>query len=252
MLISKEKMQENLNGKYTFELVESVDSTMDYIKKCVNDEKFNHIVIAGEQIAGRGRNGKEFVSTKDTGIYMSLLIKPNFSHEELMKVSTIASTAVYSALKELYDIELELKWVNDLILDDRKVGGILCETSISADNKLDYLTIGLGLNTKKIEFPAKLAELATSIENIRNVQIDESLLLVKIVEYLDKYLADDSNYLEIYKKASNIIGKEIDVHINNETFSAVAILINKYGHLLVDKSGEMIPLTSGEVTIRKK
>ncbi|MDO4813609.1 MAG: biotin--[acetyl-CoA-carboxylase] ligase [Gemella sp.] len=252
MVISKEQLQNNLNAKYTFELVESLDSTMDYIKKYADEKKYNHIVISREQVAGRGRNGKEFLSQKDTGLYMSVLIKPNFSYEELLKVSILTSTAVYSAVKELYGIDLELKWVNDLILGDKKVGGILCESSITTNNELEYVIIGLGLNTKKQEFTPDLVDIASSIENLRDVEIEEGLLAAKIIDYLDKYLEDDSKYLELYKKVSNIIGKEIDVHINNESFSAVAILINKYGHLLVDKSGEMIPLTSGEVSIRKK
>lgn len=252
MDLNKEILAENLNSKYSFEIVESLDSTMDYIKKYVGEKKFNHIVAAREQVSGRGRNGKNYISPKDQGIYMSILLKVNLSLEELMKVSIITSTAIYSAIKELYNIELQLKWVNDLILDDLKVGGILCESSISDKGSLDYVVLGIGINTEKVELPKELENIASSIKNLRDVEIDKNLLIAKIVEYLDKYLYTSVDYLDIYKSASYVLGKEIEVSLNNESFSAVAILINKYGHLLVDKSGEMIPLSSGEISIRKK
>ncbi|MBF0709787.1 MULTISPECIES: biotin--[acetyl-CoA-carboxylase] ligase [unclassified Gemella] len=244
MSISKEKLQGNLNKKYTFELVENLDSTMDYIKKYVDERKFNHIVIAKED---GGKDGGKSIST----INMSLLIKDDISIEEVLKINTLTSTAVYSALKELYDIDLGLKWLNDLILDDKKVGEILCQYPQTAGNKLDYLIINVVLNTKKVEISGNLAEIR-AIESVRNIQIDENLLLIKIVDYIDKYLRDDSTYLEIYKQASSIIGKEVDVYTNNESFSAVALLVNKYGYLLLDKSGEIVPLLSGKVSIKKK
>lgn len=252
MSINKEILTKNLNSKYSFEIVESLDSTMDYIKKYAKEDKFNHIVIAREQVKGRGRNGKDFISPKDSGLYMSLILKLDVTLEELMKLSIITSTAIYSAIKDLYNIDLQLKWVNDLILDDMKVGGILCESSVSDTGKVDYITIGIGINIEKYEFPSYLENIVSSIKTLREVEIDKTLLIAKIIDYLELYLDNKSDYLEVYKSASYVLGKEIEVINNNEKFSAVAILINKYGHLLVDKSGEMIPLNSGEISIRKK
>lgn len=251
-VLNENIIQNALQNKFSVEIVDSVDSSLDYIRKYIDQNKFDHIVVSKEETKARGRNGKEFACPKDKGIYMSILLKPEITAKEVLKISTLVSTAIYSAVKDLYNINLALKWVNDLILEDKKVGGILCETSINADSSVDYALIGIGLNVHKATYSDELSDIADSLENLANIKVDRNELIIKIVKYIDKYLEKDSNYLEIYKKASYVLGKEIEVYTNNEKFSAVAISVNKYGHLLLDKSGEMIPLISGEVSIRRK
>ena len=214
---------------------------------------YNHIVIANTQTGGRGRLQRKFYSFENSGIYMSILVNPNCSIEKSLSLTCLTSVAVYSAIKELYDIDINIKWVNDLIINNLKVGGILCESIIESDSStLTNMIIGIGINVKNIEFPNELRNIATSIEKHTNKQVSRNDLIASIINCFNKYFYHDIEYMNIYKKQSSILNKEIVVYQNNDSFVAKAIDIDQDGSLLINKNNNILKLHSGEITIRKK
>lgn len=244
-VLDKNTIQSLLKEKHSLKVLDTIDSTNDYLKS--NFNKYD-IVISNKQTSGKGRRNRKFFSPKDTGIYMSILVKPNFSIEETLKLTALTSVVVYEAIKDLYNIDIKIKWVNDLILNDLKLGGILCESQIYKDNI--NMIIGIGINVKKISFPNDLKDIATSIENSIDKNISRNELIASIINYFDIYINDDLDYMNIYKKQSNTLNKEIIVYQNNTSFKGKAIDIDNNGNLIVLSNNKQIILNSGEITIR--
>lgn len=250
--LDKLELLKNLNSNYSLEILDSVDSTMDYIKKYAITKNFGHIVVTREQTKGRGKNGKHFSSNKDKGLYFSLLLKPQGSFESIFKITIMMSVAIYSALKKLYNIDVKLKWVNDIILNDFKIGGILCEGALDINNKnLEHLVVGVGINIHNQQFPKELLNVANSIENLVDKKIDKNELLLEIINYFDIYYLEKEEYMCYYRKENYTIGKNIIVCENNKQYNAKAKDISEQGYLIVDiEDGEKI-LQSSVTTIIK-
>ena len=193
----------------------------------------------------------QFISNKDTGIYMSILINPNCLIEESLKITILTSVAVLSAIKSVYNLDVKLKWVNDIILNDLKVGGILCESQINLNNNIiDNMIVGIGINVKEFDFPPSLKNIATSIENNTNIKISRNELISEIINFFDLYFIDNKNYLNLYKENSYVLGKDITVIQNDRQFFAKAIDIDDNGSLIVQEQEKIIKLISSDISIR--
>lgn len=248
-ILDKHVISSLISKKYNIEILDTIDSTNTYLKS--NKINYNHIVISNEQTGGRGRLNRKFFSLKNSGIYMSILINPNCSIDQALKITALTSVAVYSAIKEQYGININIKWVNDLIINNLKVGGILCEGEIELNKStLTNMIIGIGINVKNIDFPDEIKDIATSIENHTTKKISRNNLIASIINYFDLYFYNNVDYMEIYKKQSNTLNKEITVYQNNKLYDAKAIDIDNNGNLIVISNGKQIILNSGEITIR--
>jgi BirA family biotin operon repressor/biotin-[acetyl-CoA-carboxylase] ligase len=244
-VLDKNTIQSLLKNKHSLKVLDTIDSTNDYLK--LNFNKYD-IVVANKQTSGKGRRNRKFFSPKDTGIYMSILVKPNFSIEETLKLTALTSVVVHKAIKDLYNIDIKIKWVNDLILNDLKLGGILCESQIYKDNI--NMIIGIGINVKKISFPDDLKDIATSIENNTDKIISRNELIASIINHFDNHINKKLSFIDTYKKQSNTLNKEITVYQNNTSFKGKAIDIDNNGNLIVLSNNKQIILNSGEITIR--
>lgn len=238
-----------LHSNYTIEIFEELDSTNTYLK---NSPLYHHIVIARNQTKGRGRQNRKFHSEKDCGLYFSFKIKPNCSIEESMRYTLLSSVCVLLALQKLYQIEIQLKWVNDLYLNNKKIGGILCEGEIEINSSsLNSLVIGIGINLSNTSFPEELENIATSIKKETNIEVNLNDLIVEIINTFDYYNSNHIEFIELYKKHSNVLHQEITVFQNNKTYPAYVKDILSDGSLLIIKENEEIILNSAEITIRK-
>lgn len=252
-IIDIDFIRTNLNYEHSLEYFDTIGSTNTYIKENLDKLSFGHIVIANEQTKGRGRQNRKFISNKNAGIYMSILINPNCSIEDSLKITLLTSVAVFSSIKKNYDLEIGLKWVNDLILNNLKIGGILCEAEIELNNReLSNMVIGVGVNVKNTIFPDELKDIATSIENHSSKNISRNQLIVDIINYFDMYFKENADYMKIYKNNFILKNKEIEVFKNNTSFYANAIDVDKDGSLIISANNEIIKINSGEVSIRKK
>jgi len=246
-----QEIQKNLKYKHNIEIFDSIDSTNKYLKSKINEKNYGTIVISNEQTNGYGKNDRQFISNKDTGIYMSILINPNCLIEESLKITILTSVAVLSAIKSVYNLDVKLKWVNDIILNDLKVGGILCESQINLNNNIiDNMIVGIGINVKNFEFPPSLKNIATSIENNTNIKISRNELISEIINFFDLYFIDNKNYLNLYKENSYVLGKDITVIQNDRQFFAKAIDIEDNGALIVQEQEKIIKLISSDISIR--
>ena len=246
-----QEIQKNLKYKHNIEIFDSIDSTNKHLKSQINEKNYGTIVISNEQTNGYGKSNREFLSNKDIGIYMSILINPNCLIEESLKITILTSVAVLSAIKSVYNLDVKLKWVNDIILNDLKVGGILCESQINLNNNIiDNMIVGIGINVKNFEFPPSLKNIATSIENNTNIKISRNELISEIINFFDLYFIDNKNYLDLYKENSYVLGKDITVIQNDRQFFAKAIDIEDNGTLIVQEQEKIIKLISSDISIR--
>ena len=246
-----QEIQKNLKYKHNIEIFDSIDSTNKYLKSKINEKNYGTIVISNEQTNGYGKNDRQFISNKDTGIYMSILINPNCLIEESLKITILTSVAVLSAIKSVYNLDVKLKWVNDIILNDLKVGGILCESQINLNNNIiDNMIVGIGINVKEFDFPPSLKNIATSIENNTNIKISRNELISEIINFFDLYFIDNKNYLNLYKENSYVLGKDITVIQNDRQFFAKAIDIEDNGALIVQEQEKIIKLICSDISIR--
>ena len=246
-----QEIQKNLKYKHNIEIFDSIDSTNKYLKSKINEKNYGTIVISNEQTNGYGKKNRQFMSNKDVGIYISILINPNCLIEESLKITILTSVAILSAIKAICNLDVKLKWVNDIILNDLKVGGILCESQINlSTNIIDNMIVGIGINVKEFEFPPSLKNIATSIENNINFKISRNALISEIINFFDLYFIEKANYIDLYKENSYVLGKDIKVIQNDKQFYAKAIDIDDNGSLIVQEQEKIIKLISSDISIR--
>lgn len=246
-----QEIEKNLKYKHDIEIFDTIDSTNKYLKSKINEKSYGSIIISNEQTNGYGKNNSQFMSNKDVGIYMSILINPNCSIKESLKITILTSVAILSAIKSICNLDIKLKWVNDIILNDLKIGGILCESQINLNTQIiDNMIIGIGINVKEFDFPLNLKNIATSIENNTNKKISRNFLIAQIINFFDIYFLEKKDYIDIYKNNSYVLGKEITVFQNNEQFNAKAIDIDNNGNLIVLKQNKITKLVSSDISIR--
>ncbi|MFZ1700324.1 MAG: biotin--[acetyl-CoA-carboxylase] ligase [Pyrinomonadaceae bacterium] len=143
-------------------------------------------VIAGQQTAGRGRHGRTWVSEKDSGLYFSIVLRPKIENRFLSLITLMAGVAAYDTLKEL-GVDADIKWVNDLLVGEKKIGGILAET-IETPTGLAVI-VGIGLNLTSRNFPDEIANTATSIEKETQLMgpraVDSTTVEARLVGFLE-------------------------------------------------------------------
>ncbi|HDR5039275.1 TPA: biotin--[acetyl-CoA-carboxylase] ligase [Bacillus anthracis] len=233
-----------------------IDSTNSYAKKEANKLKDGTVILSEEQLLGRGRRGRNWSSPKGTGIWMSLVLKPNIPPTEGVKMTQIAAAAVCKAIRELTGLNALIKWPNDIVINGKKICGILTEMAGEL-NEVNYIIVGIGINVNTDGFACELKEKATSLFIEGGKKIDRKELVVNILKNFEvlynNYIKDLDldETLVIVKNYSAILGKEIKIIQGNLEKKARAIDINNEGLLLVQMDGGSKELiSSGEVSIR--
>lgn len=242
--------------KYKIYSFEKLESTNDKAKEIARDEKEGTVIIAKEQTKGRGRLGRTWHSPRGKSILMSIILKPNMEPKDMQKIVLIGAAAVNMALKDI-GIESQIKWPNDIIVQGKKVCGILTEMS-SNFNGLNYVIIGIGININQDieDIPKELKEKSTSLKLIKNKEIHkEELLQILLNRFKELYMpfknhGDIKGVIDICGKNSAIIGKNILVIQGDNIRKGKALDINMEGELLVEFSEGIERVYSGEVSIR--
>ena len=249
-ILDKEHIENNISMKV--EIFDEIDSTNNYLKKLAKDKLENNVlVIANYQTNGRGRLGRTFISDKSSGIYMSLLVRPNISINDAKKITCLTAVAINNAINELTSLDSKIKWVNDIYINNKKVCGILTEAQTSIEEgTIDYVIIGIGINVYKREFDDSIKNIATSLEH-EGVVISRNDLIIKIVNNINNYLNNFTNeiYMKEYQNSSCIVNKEVELNIRGNIFKATVLRINDEGELVVKKSdNQELVVYSGEIT----
>ena len=206
------------------------------------------IFIANSQTAGRGRRGRSFVSKPGAGIYISFLNRPVARGFDATKITAESAVRLCSAIESLCDCRIEIKWVNDLFLGGKKLAGILTEGKVENDGKIAYQIVGMGINVYKNAISDEISSIATSLEDEINLAPDRSRLAARII----KEMLSEKDCFDDYKSRSVVIGKEVTVIKQGESYPARVIDLNPDYSLLLDLGGRTERLFTGEVSISIK
>ena len=209
------------------------------------------VYLTDYQRDGRGRQGHSFYSPKGMGIYFSILTRPKESSGNALTITTHAAVAVVRAVKELYDIPLSIKWVNDLFLNGKKVCGILAEGKFCP--ALEYCIMGIGINlfTPEGGYPAEISEIAGSLfgeyQEERFFDFDRNRLMATIL-YHYFCICDEKEVLPEYRENNLVLGRRVLFSENGIEKEGIVTAITKHGELFLSlDSGASQILLSGEV-----
>ncbi len=217
------------------------------------------VLLAEEQTAGRGRMSRSFFSPPRSGLYMSLLLRPHMSAQLSTRITACAAVAVAEAIEELTGCRAEIKWVNDVLVDGKKVCGILTEGSIDCESGLmHYAIVGIGINIRPPEgdFPAELRQIAGALPAAPDGEDLRCRLAAAVLDRLmDLYeQLPEGDCYEAYKSRSCLIGRQINIlPLEGEPVPATAIDVEPDFSLRVRLAdGTETCLSSGEVSVRAK
>ena len=230
-----------------FDYYDKVTSTNEIAKNQIDiGAEEGLVVLAWEQTNGRGRLGKTFHSPRG-GIYLTLVLNSN---EDSLKITSKAAVALVRAIKDVTDKDVKIKWVNDIIYNEKKVAGILAEVY------KDKIILGVGINytIKNDSFPEDIKDIAISLYN-GNYKCDTDPLdlvnaFIKNMIYLIENKADD--YIKEYIEKNIVIAKKVDIYkLGNKisTGEAVSIDNNCFLHV-IEKNGNEVVLSSGEISVK--
>lgn len=229
-------------------VLEKIDSTNKYLKNHYAEYDDGTVVLAKEQTAGAGRSDHIWLSEPFQNITLSILLK----HKVDATLTQFIGYLLLVLLKD-YGIKALIKWPNDLIIDDCKIGGILVESVIDGD---DYnIIIGIGLNVNQTDF-GTLNGKATSIRNIAGLTCDiyevAETLITLYEHFIGKYLEGDKTYLRVISNHSYLQDQEISFNYHGATMTGIVVALDDDGCLVVQTETELLALNSGEVNLVRK
>jgi BirA family biotin operon repressor/biotin-[acetyl-CoA-carboxylase] ligase len=258
--LSKKIIQEMLTTKKlgsTIELFETIHSTNTYFKEQdLSTLEEGHVVLADEQTSGRGRMNRSFFSPKRSGVYLSVLLKPNLPPEKTRLLTICAAVAVSNALQKVCDLKSQIKWVNDIFVNGKKLCGILTEASIMAEMQLiDYVIVGIGINTGQV--PKEVENIATSVFEATGKQGFRNKLVAEVLNQFEKIYFDytlngnEAAILSSYSEKLIYINKRVVVNMFGSSFEATVLGIDETGGLVVKNDDDRIlHINSGEIFLK--
>ncbi len=245
--------------KFTILRFDSINSTnTELLNQARQGAAEGLCVVAKQQIAGRGRHGRSWISDENAGLYFSLLLRPQIENKFLPLLTLMSAVAVFDVLIELFALNPDIKWANDIHINDKKICGILAETSETSNGLA--IVVGIGINLNSANFPPELAAIATSIEQETNQKPDADKLLEALTKQLAKYyqiLTGENGAEQIRREWTNrssyFDGKSVQVTLANEIFAGVTCGIEENGALRVSaENGEIKIIHAGEVEKLRK
>ena len=217
-------------------------------------QKENAIIISSAQTNGRGRLGRTFFSPDNTGVYMSFLLYPDISPEKALYITTAAATAVCEAIELVCELSPKIKWVNDILIDGKKVCGILTEGTLNSNGRLTYAVLGIGINlyAPKNDFPDDIKGIAGFLFDDTDDEKAYRLIAEIINRFFEYYnRLEEKPFLQPYIERSAVIGKSVNVLQNQTERTSKVIGIDDEFHLVVENSdGKTEYLSSAEISTR--
>ena len=240
-MLNRDRIVSQLNSPYTVTVAEEIPSTNTALKEMASPP-VGTTLIAARQTGGRGRLGRSFHSPEG-GLYLSVLIPSTDA------VTCRAAVAAARAIESLCGAKIDLKWVNDLYLNGRKVAGILAEGVFSPDGTLSAVVLGIGINVGAMDFPAELTSIATSLGN-EGFRLTREDVAAAFLNELEMALRDVTA-MDEYRRRNLVVGREVTVLRGSDTYTAIVEAITDEGHLVVtDENKNTHTLSSGEVSVR--
>lgn len=232
-----------------------VNSTMVFASELLDDDCPNGtVVIANSQTLGVGRKGRIFYSPKDVGIYLTMIVEIPEDFYPLNLLTSIAGLATATAINLTYFTNCKIKWPNDLILNGKKICGILTRlVTDPVSNKITHALIGIGINvsTNEEDLPIDIRTKATSIEREIKIRRPKESLINEVIQQLNNFLIDrkyDEDFIvKELNRQSCVLRRE--VFVPALSLSGIATEISTDGGLIIDKDGEKYIVNSGEIEV---
>ena len=248
----EEKIDTTLLGKIIY-YFDEIDSTNDYAKKIASYTDEGTVVLAGCQTKGKGRFERTWVSDKD-GIFLSLVLKPSMQLNRIIQITLLSSICVLNTISKMTDLKPKIKWPNDIIINNKKVAGIL--TEVVNNGKEFNVIVGIGVNLNNKNFDDLLKHKATSIFLETNILYKkDNFISLFLKEFEQKYLTYKNEksfdlFLDDYKSLCINIGKQAKVIYNNKEIVGKVIDISDMGEVIFKCENNEIKIISGEVLLR--
>ena len=256
--LQKQALERLLDGSFPADrliVLPEVDSTNTYLKQLAsNGAPDETAVLSIRQTAGRGRRGRSFLS-EPGGLYLSYLIRPHESAQELLHLTALAGLCVCNAVRQVTGMQPSIKWPNDPVLNGKKLCGILTELSVSLETQEpEYVVIGIGINCNQTQFPQEL-DMATSlrIEAGRPADVNAiaAALLLELSRMRREFLSRKSDWIAAFSQNCLTVGKDIQILRAGTVRQAKATGIGPDAELLVEyQDGTSGSVSSGEVSVR--
>lgn len=239
-----------------FDSIESTNTKAKYMAQ--SGAKHGTVLLADRQTGGRGRMGRSFCSPSGMGIYLSVILRPACRADQLMHLTCAVAVAMCHAVEQVAGFRPGVKWINDLMANGKKLGGILTEMSITPGTaEVDFAVVGIGINCNQRmeDFPEELQDIATSLEIVTGNTVDRCQLAVSMVRALQKMgcdlLSQKEEIMQQYRADCTTLGQEIYLLRGDNKIPCRAVDLDANGSLIVtypDRSSETIH--SGEVSVR--
>lgn len=238
-------------------VLDTVDSTNTRLKREYAARKPDGFtLIARRQTAGRGRLGRTFASPEADGLYLSVLLRPSLPPEQINFITTAAAVAVCRAIESVAGFQPGIKWVNDILMQGRKLCGILVEAGFTGGGTLDYAVLGIGVNLRfdPAAHP-ELRDIAGGLTDFSTREFGHAELAAAILRELDRVYAllcagDTGAILDEYRAHLLGMGEIVTVHGADGPWQATCVGLDAQGHLLVEDARGQHILSTGEISIR--
>ena len=235
---------------------ETASTNLDAKKLAAQGAEHGTLVVADMQTAGRGRRGRTWLSPAGESVYMSLLLRPRCKPEQASALTLVMALAVLQAVRELQPQNCGIKWPNDIVMNGKKICGILTEMSMKKMD-IDYVVIGVGINANQSIFAEEIADTATSIFEQSGERVDRAWLICRVMHYFEQAYAefektwDLTGLIELYNRYLLNKDRQVRVLDPKGEYEGVALGINEQGELLVKKQdGSLVEVYAGEVSVR--
>lgn len=240
---------------------ETIGSTNEEAKAWARDEStpalHGAIVSADEQTKGRGRRGRDWVSPKGKGVYLSIVWRPEIAPAQIGQLTIVTALGASRALKEISGLNIETKWPNDLLIKRKKIGGILCEAEIK-NGAIEFVVAGVGLNAnfEKTDLPERPIFPATSLSMEAGKKISIADLQAACIAFLEAEYSRfksggwDSQRAEFLARCA-IIGEHVWVRDETQEYSGMATNIDDDGILIIQTATQTRRVLSGDITFHQ-
>lgn len=233
-----------------------LDSTNTKAKQLAEEGSLHGtLVVADRQESGRGRRGRMWESPSGVGIFMTLLLKPEISPKNASMLTLVAALSVSRAITKCTGRQTAIKWPNDIVMNGRKICGILTELSAQLDY-INHIVIGIGVNVHNDSFPEEISQTATSLFLETKEHFNRAAMIEEILEQFERYYAvflenqDLSGLVEEYNSNLVNLNRKVRVLDPKEPFTGKAMGITARGELVVDTEDGRKLVSSGEVSVR--
>lgn len=250
------RIQTKWCGREVVFLEETGSTNVEARKLADNGWRHGTLVVADSQTFGKGRRGRSWHTPKGTSIAMSFILKPQLEAEYASMLTLVQAMAVAKSIEEICGLETRIKWPNDILVNEKKVCGILTEMNLEK-TEISSVIIGTGINVNQENFPGEISEIATSLKIETKSPQSRADLIKRICELFEEYFErfmetkELSWMLEEYNQRLVSTGRMVRVLDPKGEFVGQALGIQKQGELLVKKeSGEVVNVYAGEVSVR--